>query len=396
MGLPETLLAEARKLQPEVVDLRRRIHAEPELGLELPATREKVLRAIDDLGLELTLHEKTSGIVATLRGAKPGRRVLLRGDMDALPMPEDTELEFRSTREGVMHACGHDAHTAMLAGAARLLAPYRDRMEGEIVFMFQPGEEGMFGARFMIEEGALEGCDAAFALHITPLLPPGCLGTRIGPVLASADVFQVTVAGKGGHASMPHDCIDPIPVACEIVQALQTFTTRRIPALDPIVLTIARIAAGTTSNVIPEKAELTGTLRALSEKSREQAQEGIFRVAEHVARAHDTEATVQLFPGYPVTVNDAAATRLMLDVAGELTEGRAVEMPAPVMGAEDFSYVLKEIPGALGFLGVRPGGSGTPEPCHSNRMVLDEEGLVYGTAFHAAVALRMLEGGLPT
>ena len=270
----------------------------------------------------------------------------------------------------------------------------RDSIEGEIVFMFQPGEEGLHGARVMIEEGVLQGCDAAFALHITPLLPSGTIGTRSGPLLASADEFQVIVAGKGGHASMPHDCIDPIPVACEIVQALQTFTTRRIPALDPIVLTIAKITAGTTSNVIPETAELIGTLRALSEKSRERAQEGIFRVAEHVARAHDTEAKVELFQGYPVTTNDPSAAKMMLDVAGELTGGRAIEMPVPVMGAEDFSYVLNEVPGAMGFLGVRPSGEGTPAPCHSNRMMLDEEGMVYGTAFHAAVALRMLEQGL--
>lgn len=391
----EELLKAARELQPEVVDLRRRIHAEPELGLDLPATREKVLASLDGLPLEIVLHEKTSGIVATLKGSRPGRKVLLRGDMDALPMPEDTDLPFRSTNDGAMHACGHDAHTAMLAGAARLLADRRDSLAGEVVFMFQPGEEGFAGARSMIEEGVLEGCEAAFALHITPLLPPGSLGTRAGALMASADFFHMSVKGRGGHASMPHDCVDPIPVACEIVQALQSFVTRRIPATDPAVLTITQIHAGTTGNVIPEEVTLDGTLRALSETSRELAQAGIRQVAEHVARAHGTEAEVEITQGYPVTSNDPRAARMMLEVAGELTGGRALEMPQPVMGAEDFSYVLNQIPGAMGFLGVRPQGEGPFAPCHSNRMLLDEEGMVYGTAFHAAVAIRMLETGLP-
>ncbi|GAG07900.1 unnamed protein product, partial [marine sediment metagenome] len=190
------LLKAAREIQPELVELRRLIHREPELGLSLPATREKVLASLEGLPLDIVLHEKTSGIVATLRGRRSGRKVLLRGDMDALPMPEDTDLPFRSTNEGAMHACGHDAHTAMLVGAARVLAARRESLEGEVVFMFQPGEEGFHGARYMIEEGAIEGCDAAFALHITPLLPPGIIATRAGAALASADFFEMTVRDR--------------------------------------------------------------------------------------------------------------------------------------------------------------------------------------------------------
>ena len=396
MSKPRALLDAAQAIQPQTVELRRRIHEEPELGLELPATRSKVLEALEGLDHELRLHAKSSGVAATLRGARPGRRVLLRGDMDALPMPEDTELPFRSRREGVMHACGHDAHTAMLVGAAHLLADRRDQLAGEVVFMFQPGEEGHHGARWMIEEGVLEGVEAAFALHITPLMGPGTVGTRSGPLMASADFFQVEVVGKGGHASMPHDCVDPVPVACELVQALQTFVTRRIPAFDPVVLTVSRILAGTTGNVIPERAELLGTLRAFSERARDLAREGIHRVAEHVARAHGCEARVELETGYPVTCNDAAAAALVIEVGTELLgRGCAVEMPAPVMGAEDFAYVLERVPGAMAFLGVRPEGVEEPAPCHSNRMQLDEGAMVYGTALHAAMAIRMLERGLP-
>jgi amidohydrolase len=390
----ERLLEDARKIQPQVVALRRSLHQEPELGLALPETRRRVLAALADLDLEVALHRRSDAVVATLRGARPGPAVLLRADMDALPMPEDTDLPFRSRREGAMHACGHDAHTAMLVGAARLLAARRDALSGDVVFAFQAGEEGHFGARIMIEEGLLECAppvESAFALHVTPLLPPGTVTTRSGPIMASADVFGIDLRGKGGHASMPHDCVDPVPVACEIVQALQTFVTRRVPAFDPVVLTVTRIQAGTTNNVIPEGAHLEGTLRSVSEASRRRAQEGIRRVVEGVAGAHGVEASVAVVPGYPVTVNDADRVRFASDVASALLgEGRVLELPSPIMGAEDFSYVLERVPGAMLFLGVRPAGETAPAPCHSNRMVLDEEGMVHGTALHAALALARL------
>jgi len=394
---PSDLLDAARKLQPRLVDLRRRIHAEPELGLELPETRRKVLAALEGLPLEIRLHEGTSGVVARLRGGRPGPAVLLRGDMDALPMPEDTELPFRSKRPGAMHACGHDAHTAMLVGAAHLLAQCREELAGDVLFMFQPGEEGQAGALRMLEEGLLEEGEeapavaAAFALHVAPQLPCGAIATRPGALMASADVFEIELRGRGGHASMPHDCLDPLPAACEIVQALQTFVTRRIPATDPVVLTVTRLQAGTTSNVIPESAQLTGTLRALSERSRQQAQQGLAQVAEGVARAHGVEAKFQLLPGYPVTVNHEPMAALLLEVGRQLLgEPSAIQLPSPVMGAEDFSYLLQKVPGAMAFLGVRPPGASDPAPCHSNRMQLNEDALPWGVAFHAAVALHAL------
>jgi amidohydrolase len=391
---PQELLEDARKIQPQVVALRRSLHQEPELGLALPETRRRVLAELEDLDLEVTLHRRSSAVVATLRGAHPGPAVLLRADMDALPMPEDTDLPYRSRREGVMHACGHDAHTAMLTGAARLLAARRDALAGDVVLAFQAGEEGHFGARVMIEEGLLDRTstvESAFALHVAPLLPPGTVATRSGPIFASADVFGIDLRGKGGHASMPHDCIDPIPVACEIVQALQSFVTRRIPAFDPVVLTVTRIEAGTTNNVIPETVHLEGTLRSVSEASRSRAAEGIRRVVEGVASAHDVEASVAVVSGYPVTVNDAARAHFAMEVAGGLLgAGHAIELPSPIMGAEDFSYVLQRAPGALLLLGVRPPGVAAPAPCHSNRMLLDEEGMVHGTALYAALALARL------
>jgi hippurate hydrolase len=386
------LLDAAKTLQADVTALRRAIHAEPELGLENTATRAKLLAALDGLPLEIAQHARSSGVVATLRGAKPGRRILLRADTDALPMPEDNDLPFRSRRPNTMHACGHDAHTAMLAGAARLLAAQRHAFEGEVVFMFQPGEEGFAGARVMLDEG-MPDVDGAFAIHITPLIPSGMIGTRSGALLASADFFTITMKGKGGHGSMPHDCRDPIPAAGELTTAIQTFVTREIPVSDPVVITVTRIAGGTTTNVIPETVELQGTIRALSERSRAKAHAGLERVAKGIAAAHGVEAIVQLNAGYPVTVNDAKFEDFSRGVARDLLGERGViEFDAPVMGAEDFSYVLQRTPGAMVFLGLRPQDPSLAAPCHSNRMQIDEDGMAYGVALHAAVALRFLGG----
>jgi amidohydrolase len=386
------LLDEAEGGLPEAVALRRRLHAHPELGLELPLTQRAVLEALDGLGLEISVGERTTSVTAVLDGDRPGPTTLLRGDMDALPMPEDTDLPFSSEVDGVMHACGHDAHVAMLAGAVRLLAARRHALAGRVVFMFQPGEEGFAGARLMLEEGLLERAgpvDRAFAIHITPLFPTGSVATRAGTLMASADSFTVTVTGRGGHASMPHDAVDPVPVACEIVTALQAMVTRRLPAFDPAVVTVASIRAGTTSNVIAERAVLEGTVRAVSESSREIALEGVRRVVEHVAAAHLCSAEVDVTEvGYPVTVNDEAAADRALRVATALVgPEHTLRMPTPVMGAEDWSFVLQRVPGSMVFLGAAPVGVDRPAPNHSNRMVIDEAAMATGIALLAAMAL---------
>jgi hippurate hydrolase len=391
----EKLMAAAGELLPDAVALRRKIHANPELGLDLPETAATVLDSLDGIDLEIARSEKGSGFLATLRGARPGPSILLRADMDALPMPEDTDLEFKSRNEGRMHACGHDAHTAMLSSAARLLDRHRDELSGNVVFMFQPGEEGYFGAKLMIDEGLLEpvpDLGAAFAIHISPFYPPGVVASRPGPIMAAADYFQAQLKGKGGHASMPHDAIDPIPVACEIVQALQTLVTRRVDVFDPVVLTVSQISAGTTANVIPESVRLVGTLRSISEQARERAQEGIRRVTAQVAGAHQVEADIVVVNGYPVTINDAEFSGFARGVATDLLGADAfVDMPAPLMGAEDFSFVLQKLPGAMVVLGVRPTGEGPRAPVHSNRMLLNEDGMQAGIALNAAIALRYLE-----
>lgn len=388
----------ATALLPETIALRRAIHAEPEIGLHNPRTTAKVKAAL--AGLPLTLREgpSTTGVVAVLEGARPGRTVLLRGDMDALPMPEDVESPYRSTIPGVMHACGHDTHTAMLATAARMLSARRESFAGRVLFMFQPGEEGWHGARHMLEDGLLGDPlpDAAFALHCMPNAPAGIFASRPGPMLASSDVVTITVRGRGGHASMPHDAIDPAPIACEIVLALQSFVTRRINAHDPVVLTFGQIQAGTTNNVIPETARLVGTLRAVSEASRAAGHAGIQRVASHVALAHGAIAEIEIERGFPVTVCDAEAAAFAQGVIQDTFGlGAWRTMPAPVMGAEDFSYVLQKVKGAFVFLGMCPDGRDwrTACPCHSNKMEINEATMALGAAAHCAIAERFLAAG---
>jgi amidohydrolase len=392
------VLDEAKDLLSGAVSLRRELHRHPELGLQLPHTQEAILEALE--GLPLTIHKgrDTTSVVAVLDGEAPGRTVLLRGDMDALPMPEDTGLDFASEVSGAMHACGHDAHVSMLVGAAKLLSGRRGGLRGRVAFMFQPGEEGHHGAKVMLDEGLLDQASAgaepvssAFAIHVTTTFPSGGIFTKGGALLASDDTLRITVRGRGGHASMPHHAVDPIPVACEIVTALQALVTRRVDAFDPAVVTIARIEAGTTSNVIPESAELYGTIRTVSARTRAEVRDAIRRLAEGIAGAHGAEAEVDLLEGYPVTVNDEDMATFAHGVAADLLgESAAVRMPAPVMGAEDWSYVLQEVPGAMAFLGARPDVSGPVHPNHSNRMILDESAMAAGIAVYSGVALRWL------
>ena len=394
-----TLPGDAQELQPEVVRLRRAIHRHPELGLHLPRTQAAVVQALEGQGLAIRTGERLTSVVATLEGTQPGPSILLRADMDALPVQEETGLEFASEVEGVMHACGHDAHVAMLVGAARLLVRHRDKLAGRVIFMFQPGEEGYHGARYMLEEGLNVGGvapTAAFALHGGARFRTGMVGTRPGPILASGDTIDAVIHGRGGHASAPHDCLDPIPIACEIVQALQTFVTRRVDAFDPAVITIAKIEAGSTRNVIPETARMLGTIRTVSERTRERVLEGVDRLVKGLAAAHGAQAEVKLIRGYPVTVNDEGITSFASHVAADLLgEDRVRLMSTPMMGSEDFSYVLRQVPGTLMFLGTRPDGDAPPIPNHSNRMVVNETALATGVALHAAVALRFLDPARP-
>ncbi len=402
----ETLLGEAGGLADRIVALRRAVHAEPEIGLHTPRTRDKVRAALAHLPLEWREGPSTTGLVAVLKGGAtqgdPTRRVLLRGDMDALPMPEETGLPFASTVPGAMHACGHDAHTAMLAGAAELLCARRAALAGEVLFMFQPGEEGYHGARFMLDDGLLGGTDhgplpdAAFALHVMPNAPHGLIAGRQGPLMAAADQIDIVIEGRGGHASMPHQTLDPVPVACEIILALQAMATRRFDAADAVVVTITRLDAGTTHNVIPDRATLKGTMRSLSAEHRARLRETVEQVAMGIAAAHGLSAEVTMTEGFPVTLCDGRAVDFGEAVAQEMFGPAAFHrLPAPIMGAEDFAYVLEKTPGAMFFLGVAHEGADWGACCgiHSPRMMVDEAVMPAGAAFLAGLAERFLAKG---
>jgi amidohydrolase len=382
----------------ELTKLRRAIHAEPEIGLDLPRTQRKVLDALDGLPLEITLGEGLSSVTAVLRGGRPGETVLLRGDMDALPVTERANVPYASTIDGAMHACGHDLHTAMLAGAARLLSARRAELAGNVIFMFQPGEEGPGGARIMVGEGVLDAAGdrpaAAYALHVASgLLPLGLLASRAGTVMAAADTLHVTVHGRGGHGSQPHRAADPVPAACEIVLALQSMVTRQFDVFDPIVVTVGTFHAGTADNVIPDDAQFVATIRSFSPEARAAVQAAAPRLARDIASAHGLTATAEFRDGYPVTVNDAEelafAEQTVADVLGD---GRYVAAPDPLTGSEDFSYVLEQVPGAFLMLGACPPAS---DPFsapfnHSAEAVFDDDVLPDGTALYAELALRRL------
>lgn len=388
-----SLLDSARVLLPDLIRVRRLLHGHPEVGLQLPVTRRLVIDELEAIGVAVHLHEHTSGLVGLIGGDIDGPAVLLRADMDALPMPEDTDLVFASTN-GAMHACGHDLHTSMLLGAARLLVGSRDRLAGPVLLMFQPGEEGDHGARWMLEEGLLSTAGItpahAFALHVFSMFPTGMVGLRPGPLMASADELFITVTGRGGHASMPHLAADPVPVAAEIILAIETAVTRRIPVFDPAVVTFGRVVAGTAHNVIPETAVLNGTIRALSQETRSAVHELVARVAHGIAAAHDVSVEVDIQIGYPVTVNDADRFAAVASIARNLLGSGAVEeLPHPMMGAEDWSYVLQQVPGVMAFLGACPPHleAASAPPNHSNRVDFDEEAMVVGAALYAAVVL---------
>ena len=393
--------AEAAALSPDLVELRRSLHAEPEIGLHLPLTQGKVVDALGGLPLEISRGQGLTSVTAVLRGGQPGPTVLLRGDMDALPVTERTGLPFASRVDGAMHACGHDLHTTMLAGAAKLLSARQADLAGNVIFMFQPGEEGPGGARIMVAEGVLDAAGqqpvAAYALHVASgLLPFGLLASRPGPIMAAADQLHVTVRGRGGHGSQPHHAADPIPVACEIVIALQTMVTRQFDVFDPIVLTVGTFHAGTVDNVISDEAKFVATIRSFSAQARAAVQKSAPRVCQDIASAHGLTAEAEFMDGYPVTVNDATEAAFAAQtVADVLGEGRYISAPNPLTGSEDFSFVLDQVPGAFLMLGACPPDTDpfTAPFNHSAEAVFDDAILADGTALYAELALRRLAAG---
>ena len=368
----------------KIVALRRDIHREPELGFDTERTAEKVLAALDGLSLDIETGVARNGLVATLWGEGEGPTVALRADMDALPIQEETDLPFASETEGRMHACGHDGHTSMLVGAAHVLAGMRDRLGGTVKFVFQPAEEGGGGGRVMVDEGVADDISSIFALHLWPGLPFGKVATKAGSIMAAADAFEMEITGSGGHGAMPHLAADAVVIAAQVVTALQTVVSREVDPVEPAVLTVGEIGAGTAFNIIPEKARLGGTVRTLNPELRKSMPGRIEALARGVAKGMRGDANLNYTFSYPVTVNDEGAADRVLGVAEDLFGAESVlELPNPSMGGEDFAFFLEKVPGAFIWLGVGEDTSGL----HTPKFAFDEEVLPRGSALLAALAL---------
>ncbi len=390
-------LAEASEIQNEITSLRHQIHREPEIGLHLPKTQAKILAALNALDLEITTGKALSSVTAVLRGSNSEKTVLLRADMDALPVTELADVPFKSQIDGAMHACGHDLHVAMLIGAARLLVRNRSKLNGDVVFMFQPGEEGFDGAGHMIKEGVLTAsgrkADASYGIHVmSSTIPTGLFTTKPGTMMASADEIHVTVIGMGGHGSQPHTAKDPIPAAAEIVSALQTLITRSFDAFDPVVVTVGQFHAGTKANIIPDSAEFQATIRTCSAENRARIQTEAVRLCRSIAEGYGLRADVKFVEQYPVTVNDDSHAQFLGKVAMDLFgEESFIPMPHPIAGAEDYSRVLEEVPGSYVFLGASVDRDPTKsEVNHSPRAMFDDAVLHRGTALLSELAVRSL------
>jgi len=390
-------LAEAKEIQNDLVTLRRQIHQEPEIGLDLPKTQARIVAALDGLGLEVTTGKGLSSVTAVLRGSKSNKTVLLRADMDALPITELTDLAYKSQIDGAMHACGHDLHVAMLIGAAKLLVKNKSQLNGDVVFMFQPGEEGFDGAGHMIKEGVLTAsgrkADATYGIHVmSSAAPAGVFSTKGGTMMASSDELHVTVVGMGGHGSQPHTAKDPIPVAAEMVSALQLMITRSFDAFDPVVITVGQFHAGTKANIIPDTAEFQATIRTFSAENRTRIQSEAVRLCKSIAEGYGLKAEVKVVEQYPVTVNNDAHANFVGKVAADLFGKEAyMEMPHPIAGAEDYSRVLEEVPGSYVFLGASVDQDFmNSEVNHSPRAKFDDAVLYRGTTLLSELAVRSL------
>ena len=382
----------SQSIADRVIELRRAIHRRPELGFEEHETAALVERELDSLDIEHRRIAKT-GIVAIVRGALDGRVVALRADMDALPITERTGLEFASEVPGKMHACGHDAHTAMLLGAACVLQGMRAELHGTVVLLFQPAEEGPGGAQPMIAEGALDDprVEAIAMLHVDPRIEPGTIGITPGPVNASADELYVTVRGKGGHGAYPHTSVDAIPASSAIVLALQNIAARETDPLKSVVVSIGTISGGYRNNVIADEVDMSGTLRAHDPEIRDGLEQRVRRIVENVAAAYATTAEVRIVRGYPPVVNDAV---LAEGFAAYMREQGAVrvERLAPTMGGEDFAYFAQAVPGLHVRLGIRSERAGSIHPGHSAQFRLDEAALPVGVRTLVAFATGVSAG----
>ena len=391
MGIMEI----ARGIEEEIIAIRRKIHENPELSLFEFETAKLVAEYLGNLGMEVHTEVGGTGVVGLLKGKQPGRTVGLRADMDALPIEEQSGLAFSSKKKQVMHACGHDMHTAVLLGAANVLSGMRDQIQGNVKFIFQPAEEKALGAANMMKEGALENprVDFMFCLHTWPKLPEGIIGVRKGPMCASADEIEIEIEGKGGHAAHPDMCIDPLPIAANIISTIQTIVSREIPPTESAVVTIGAIHGGSVSNVIPSSVKMRGTVRTINPEIRAKMPDILERIITNSAAAMRGKAKLTYHLGSPPLVNDDGLVELGSQaIIEEMGPNALRELKEPSLGGEDFSFYLEKVPGMMFRLGTRDEREESALPLHHPGVVFSEKAIVPGITALATVALQCLKG----
>jgi amidohydrolase len=391
---PEDLLARARELEPWMVERRRDFHRHPELGFQEVRTAGIVAQELNALGLEVRTGMARTGVVGLLEGDRPGPTVLLRFDMDALPIQEENATDYVSTQPSVMHACGHDGHTTIGLTVARLLAPLRRDMTGTLKFVFQPAEEGAGGGELMVKEGVLENPapDYSLALHLWNNLPSGLIGVSDGPTMAADSDFSILVEGKGGHAALPHQCHDPIVAAAHVVAALQTLVAREVSPIDTGVLSVTKFHAGTANNIIPDRAELAGTIRTFTPEVRDLLSRRLQETARGGAEALGCTAQVEVVDRTPPVINDPAVAGVVREVAAQLFGAQNVR-PELTMGSEDMAFMMQTVPGCYFFVGTARPDRGPVYAHHSPRFDIDEAQLAPAAALMASAAARYVLAG---
>jgi amidohydrolase len=385
---------EVAELKEEVIKLRRDFHMHPELGFQEKRTSQIVENYLKDLGLEVKARIAKTGVVGLLRGKENGSTILLRADMDALPIEEKNDVPYKSVNKGIMHACGHDGHTAMLLVAAKVLSRHKDEIKGNVKFVFQPSEEkDPGGAIKMIEEGVMENphVKKAFGLHLGNMIPAGIIGIKEGVLTAEADRFKIKITGKGGHGAYPHTSVDPVVIASHTVLGLQQIVSRETDPVQPIVVTIGKIHSGDVFNVIPENAELLGTVRTLDKNVAKSVPERIERISKHIAEAYRGKAELEYHFGYPPLINSKEETQYVINIAKQVVgEKRIITVPVS-MGGEDMAYFLEKAKGAFYWLGSMNKEKGLDKPHHSAYFDFDEDVLPIGVEMHVRIALNLLK-----
>jgi amidohydrolase len=377
----------AEKYRDYITEKRRWFHAHPEVSGKEYNTSSAIKKELDDAGIPWRPCGLETGVLATIEGARPGRTVLIRGDIDALTVKEETGLDYASENEGVMHACGHDSHIAMLLGAARILNDLKSELCGTVKLAFQPAEETAQGAKSMIEQGALDGVDGCFGMHIWSGIPAGKISIEPGPRMASGDEFKIDVQGKGGHGAAPHLCVDAAIVSSAIVGNLQTIVSREIDPVDPAVLTVGVMQVGTRWNVVSEYGHLEGTTRCFSREVRERFPEMMERIVTDTAKTFRAEAKLDYIWLVPPTINEETVTEIARQSAVKVMGGDAPIVCPKTAGGEDFAFFLEKVPGAIALLGAGSEACGAVWPQHSGKFRIDESVLISGAMLHAQVAM---------